>query len=91
MGANVGSSNIGDEPLEAVLLTVEHKGALCFLIPISIPLGSKEQTKLQGHVEPRQGRVPIHLSSRDVVNAVSALLNDGLDLGEPVFRRVVSL
>ena len=70
MGVDVCARNVGDEPLIAVLLPVENKCPLVSLVLVPIALGPKEQTELQGHIEPGQRRVAIHLRPGNIVNAV---------------------
>lgn len=82
---------IGHQSLIAVLLCIKDQRTFPLLRCIAIPLGTKKDTQLERHVEARQWWISIAFGTGNVVNSVSARLNDRLDFGEPVFGTVLGL
>ncbi|MBX4898866.1 hypothetical protein [Rhizobium bangladeshense] len=91
MGVDILSGDIGYKPLKAILLSVEYYAGLGAMLLTGIFLGAEEYAKFQRHVEPRRRRDAIGSRPRDVMNAITAFLDDPADLVKPVVGGIVGL
>jgi hypothetical protein len=83
------TGNIGNVSLKAIRLAIEDNARLQALLRATVSLGSEEYAEFERHIETRQRRSPVGLSSGYVVDAVSAFFDYLTNLVEAIVRRVV--
>ncbi len=83
------TGNIGNVSLKAIRLAIEDNARLQALLRATVSFGSEEYAELERHIETRQRRSPVGLSSGYVVDAVSAFFDYLTNLVEAIVRRVV--
>src|SRR6476659_5296004 len=77
---NILARDIGAESLVPIPFSIEYKTALFLLSAIPIFLGTPKDAQFERHIEPGSARLLVHPCPRNVVNAVSAIPDDAIDL-----------
>lgn len=72
MSTDVLALDVRDECFVGVWLSFEDFGDFSVMFVPPEMSGRKKQAKLKGHIEPRQSRSPIQLSSGEIVNPQTA-------------------
>ena len=91
MGMDVHAREIGNEPLIAVGLDVQDEQSLTLLPGAAVAFRAQKHAEFQRHVEPWQTGLGVEFSSREVVDAEPALLNQAEEPIHAGLARVIQL
>jgi hypothetical protein len=91
MGVDVHAGEIRNKLLVSVLFGVKDEQALLALAGRSIVFGAHEDAQLQRHVESRQVVDGIRFGTRKVMDAVTTLLNEAVELLDSRLPAVIKL
>ncbi len=91
MPMDVHAGEVGDETLIAILLDVEDQDALRLLVLATIALCAKKQPQFERHLEARQVMDRVEFGPRQVMNAVSAIGDQAIDLVDSRLAAIVEL
>jgi len=64
---------------------IENERNLLILLARTKSFRRQKHSKLESHIEPRKPCFRIDTHDRNIMDAKLALLNDGFNLGEPIF------
>lgn len=91
MGVDVHARQIRDEALVAILLDVEDQRALACLVLVAEVTRAEKDAEFERHVEAGKAVRRVQFGAREIVDTVSAVLNDRIELVDTGLAGVVQL
>src|SRR5579884_1825263 len=91
MCMNILAGHIRYRSAIAVRVSVEDKAGLLVVALVAITFATQIKTELQRHIKPRQIRSGAEGDRRNIMHAISALLDHAHDLVQPVLAGIVHL
>jgi hypothetical protein len=89
MGTNILASDVGAKSLIPVFLPVEYQTTLCTVPSLSEFPRAQEEAEFERHIETSKPRRFVQSGTRDVVNSISAIGDETIDLLDPCFATIL--